>query len=119
MALWASLQPEIRRIVFQAALSQSPVLRASVLAAVCRDWQDFFERSTFNDLALASGDLYAFSSVIKRNAARLGYIRTLRLRINLMQYSIPFNQSEPDIKANTNPSDDASLVDHGGLVLLS
>ncbi|KAF5538329.1 f-box domain-containing protein [Fusarium mexicanum] len=102
MALWASPQPEIRRIVFPAALSQSPVLRASVLAAVCREWQDFFERSTFKDLALASGDLYAFASAIQRNAARLGYIRTLRLRINLMPYSIPFNQSEPYFKADTN-----------------
>ncbi|KAF5624955.1 hypothetical protein F52700_9330 [Fusarium sp. NRRL 52700] len=87
MASWTSLPPEVRRMVFQAAISRSPSLAAPVLATVSREWQDFFERSTFKDLALTDGDLYTFASVIKRDANRLGYIRTLRLRINLMPYN--------------------------------
>lgn len=85
MASWNSLPPEIRQMVLQ--ISQSPSLTAPVLATVCRDWQDFFERSTFKDLALTNGDLYTFASAIRANVTRLGYIRTLRLRINLMPYS--------------------------------
>ncbi|KAF5613650.1 uncharacterized protein FTJAE_13860 [Fusarium tjaetaba] len=57
MASWNSLPPEIRRMVFQASLSQSPNPTAPdptapVLATVSREWQDFFERSTFKDLAV-------------------------------------------------------------------
>ncbi|KAF5699332.1 hypothetical protein FMUND_14813 [Fusarium mundagurra] len=89
MASWKSLPLEIRRMVFQSALSLSPSPTTPVLATVSREWQEFFERSTFRDLALTSGDLYAFASAIKGkgNVTRLGYIRTLRLRINLMPYS--------------------------------
>ncbi|EWG45017.1 hypothetical protein FVEG_05962 [Fusarium verticillioides 7600] len=87
MASWNSLPPEIRRMVFQTCVFRSPFPKASSLATVSREWQDFFERSTFKDLALDNGDLYAFASAIKSNVTRLGYIRTLRLRINLTLYS--------------------------------
>lgn len=87
MASWNSLPPEIRQMVLQYTSSHSSFPTAPVLATVSRDWQDFFERSTFKDLALANDDLYVFASAIRANVTRLGYIRTLRLRINLMPYN--------------------------------
>ncbi|KAF5596612.1 hypothetical protein FPANT_4281 [Fusarium pseudoanthophilum] len=72
MTSWNSLPPEIRRIVLQAALRTPVPTAASVLATVSREWQDFFERSIFKDLALENDDLYAFASAIKSNVTRLG-----------------------------------------------
>ncbi|KAG4288729.1 hypothetical protein FPRO06_03551 [Fusarium proliferatum] len=72
MASWNSLPPEIRQMVLQSAISQSPSPTAPVLASVSRNWQDFFERSTFKDLALTNGDLYVFASAIRGNVTRLG-----------------------------------------------
>ncbi|KAF5716668.1 hypothetical protein FGLOB1_2474 [Fusarium globosum] len=72
MASWNSLPPEIRQMVLQSAISQSPYPTTPVLATVSQDWQDFFERSTFKDLALTNGDLYVFASAIRANVTRLG-----------------------------------------------
>ncbi|KAF4442622.1 F-box domain-containing [Fusarium acutatum] len=130
MASWTSLPPEIRRMVFQAALSRNPFPTAPVLATVSREWQDFFERSTFKDLALTNGDLCTFASAIKGNVFRLGYIRTLRLRINLMPYSSRLqgtNESATNITQNNRIFTQAIAVllkvlslwrgDYGGLEL--
>ncbi|KAF4948848.1 hypothetical protein FGADI_9338 [Fusarium gaditjirri] len=93
MASWNSLPPEIRRMVLQST-PNCPFPTAPVLATVSREWQGFFERITFQDLALTNGELYAFASAIKGNAIQLGYIKTLRLRINLMPY-------DPSLKGKT------------------
>ncbi|KAF4495405.1 hypothetical protein FAGAP_8471 [Fusarium agapanthi] len=116
MASWTSLPPEIRRMVLQAVISPSPSPTTPVLATVSREWQDFFERSTFKDLALTNGDLYAFASAIKRNTTRLGYIRTLRLRINLMPYS---NRLQGTAESATNITQNNRIFTQAIAVLLN
>ncbi|CCT63701.1 uncharacterized protein FFUJ_05145 [Fusarium fujikuroi IMI 58289] len=115
MASWNSLPPEIRQMVLQSAISQSPFPTTPVLATVSRDWQDFFERSTFKDLALTNGDLYVFASAIRGNVTRLGYIRTLRLRINLMPYS---SRSKEKTESATNITQNNRIFTQALAVLL-
>lgn len=94
---WDSFPPEIRLLILRyLALDferKDPVTgysltRAPSLATVSRDWQSFFERETFQRIAIDSPDLPAFSKVVRgKNAIRLGYIRNLHLRIRLAEYT--------------------------------
>ena len=93
---WSHLPPEIRlRILKLVAQDHEPkgnVGAASVApyAAVCPEWQFFFEQITFNYLILGNSTLEAFKKVVGGSKKiRLGYIRHLWLRIKLPKYSCP------------------------------
>ncbi|KAI7770966.1 hypothetical protein LZL87_004753 [Fusarium oxysporum] len=120
MASWNSLPPEVHRMVLQSAIPRKktpncPFPTAPVLATVSREWQDFFERRTFKDLALTNSDLYAFAKAVKSDVSRLGYIRTLRLRINLMPYSFRL-RGKPE--SATNATHNNQIFTHAMAVLL-
>lgn len=86
---WYSLPPEIRLLLLDwiRLIYLDWGLRLSLLAAVCREWQRFFEQEMFRYLALTSADLHKFLLCVQgRGIARLDYIRNLRIGIRLKSY---------------------------------
>lgn len=98
---WFRLPGEIQLMVWEAIIAQSktypkPTLPSSAqatgnhsigrLASVCQDWQEFFERHTFQRLALAQDHLPMLQEVVERRAVRLTYIRNISLRLRLPEY---------------------------------
>ncbi|QPC78701.1 hypothetical protein HYE68_009453 [Fusarium pseudograminearum] len=95
---WRLLPPEIRLltlrcIVPQYGLKETTIERgfprASLLATVSREWQDFFEKETFRRMDLEAADLCAFSRmVLGENVIRLNYITNVLLTIKLATYTL-------------------------------
>jgi len=69
---WDSLPKEIRLLIFK-ALTQDGCTLAR-LATVSREWRTEFERYNFARIKLTPSRLVAFSSMIYRNRALVGYI---------------------------------------------
>ncbi|KAF4445500.1 F-box domain-containing protein [Fusarium austroafricanum] len=93
MASWDSLPSEIRLMVLRCIAPRTKnheceFPSAPILATVSQEWKGFFERNTFQNLALDNTDLHAFSSAVRgENVVRLDYIKKLRVRVNLLTYT--------------------------------
>ncbi|KAL5083221.1 hypothetical protein Trisim1_001885 [Trichoderma cf. simile WF8] len=85
---WACLPVEIHHEIL--SLVGLPWMgrryKVAKFAAVCREWQAFFETCLFRRLVLDSNSLGEFDAIIKRHDIRLAYIRKLWLRIQLPSY---------------------------------
>lgn len=97
---WNILPQELRCLILETIIDESRDLRleacqpqhggASIghLASVCRDWQPFFEKSTFRRIVLDVQDLPKFAEAMQGiKGARLNYIRRLWFRIKLAKYN--------------------------------
>ena len=94
---WRSLPPEIRLLILECiipryGLEETTTDRgfppASLLATVCKEWQNFFERRTFRRMDLRATDLQAFSkTVLGENAIRLNYMSSVSLTIKLATFT--------------------------------
>ncbi|UKZ75970.1 hypothetical protein TrVFT333_003666 [Trichoderma virens FT-333] len=105
-ASWAILPVEIRQMIL--SLVGLPISRrrynspgaskVARYAAVCREWQVFFETRTFRRLVLDHDSLDEFNAIVRRDDTRLGYIRKLWLRVQLSKYECP-HCDEPEDEA--------------------
>ncbi|KAF4947418.1 hypothetical protein FSARC_13966 [Fusarium sarcochroum] len=96
-ASWKSLPPEIRLLTLRCIIPQYGIKettthrgfpRASLLATVSKEWQDFFERETFRRMDLEATDLFTFSrTILGQNVVRLNYITNILLTIKLATYT--------------------------------
>jgi hypothetical protein len=93
---WTSMPIEVRRMILSHLgipnLGRRPSgsgPKVARFAAVCREWQDYFEPRLFRRLVLDPESLDRFDSIIKRRDVRLGNIRKLWLRIKLSKYKCP------------------------------
>jgi hypothetical protein len=94
---WASLPVEVRQRIL--SLVSSPISgrrnnglgspKVARFTTVCWEWQVFFETCTFRRLVLDPDSLGEFDAIIRRHDARLGYIRKLWLRVQLLKYQCP------------------------------
>jgi len=81
---WGSLPPEIRHLILECIIPKYGLKetttnrgfpRASLLATVSKEWQRFFERVTFLNMALEGIDLYPFCRCFYgENVIRLNYL---------------------------------------------
>ncbi|KAF4472974.1 F-box domain-containing [Fusarium albosuccineum] len=86
MLPWHSLPAEVRMLTLGQVICVST--RVAPYASVCRDWQCFFEKHTFQQLVLDTPALSTFAKFVKGNKAhRLSYIKHVILRIQLSNYS--------------------------------
>ena len=96
-SFWRSLPPEIRLSILECiipryGLEETTTDRgfppASLLATVCKEWQDFFERRTFRRMDLRATDLQAFSkTILGENVTRLNYITNVSLTVKLATFT--------------------------------
>ncbi|VUC21925.1 unnamed protein product, partial [Clonostachys rosea] len=101
---WTSLPVEIRQLILSHV--SLPILwkrnsdqhppRVARFASVCREWQVFFETCTFRRLVLDTDSLELFSTMIRRDPARLRYMRNIWLRIQLPSYGCPSCETPED-----------------------
>ncbi|KAL7953493.1 hypothetical protein V8C34DRAFT_318125 [Trichoderma compactum] len=78
MAKWKDLPPELKHQVFEVILSTWPKASTAMYAAVCREWQHFFEKRTFRKLVLNYSCLDDFRQIAR---GREGIIKHIWLRI--------------------------------------
>ncbi|KAK2589739.1 hypothetical protein QQS21_012578 [Conoideocrella luteorostrata] len=94
---WVTLPVEIRQMILSLLVLPISSKRYNGLAqpgvaqfaTVCREWQVFFESCTFRRLVLDFDSLAEFNAIIRRDDARLRYIRKLWLRVQLSKYECP------------------------------
>ncbi|KAK4082833.1 uncharacterized protein Triagg1_1723 [Trichoderma aggressivum f. europaeum] len=101
MAKWKDLPPELKHQVFEVILSTRPKASTANYAAVCREWQDFFERRTFRKLVLN----YSCLDDFRQNArGREDIIKHIWLRIQPPKWECFFccNRLEPSEQLTRN-----------------
>ncbi|KAH6877244.1 hypothetical protein B0T10DRAFT_520287 [Thelonectria olida] len=81
-ASWSSLPPELRNDILARILNGATNL--SSCAAVCTEWQDFLENSTFSRLDISASDLDDFDKCM--NARRRELISHICLAIRVPAY---------------------------------
>lgn len=94
---WASLPVEVRHMILSLVglpISKKPYdglgfPKVARFATVCWEWQVFCETRTFRRLVLNSDSLGEFDAIARRDDTRLGYIRKLWLRVQLLRYECP------------------------------
>ena len=95
---WTSLPVEIRQMILRLVCPPIPgrphkgspgSSKVARFAAVCQEWQVFFEACTFRRLVVDPDSVDEFDAVMKRDDTRLGYIRKLWLRVQLPKYDCP------------------------------
>ncbi|KAK1238014.1 hypothetical protein MKX08_002593 [Trichoderma sp. CBMAI-0020] len=92
---WASTPAEVRRLILGFVCLPRPGEHCNDLgfpkvarfASVCSEWQAFFEARLFRRLVLNPDSVDAFDAIIRRKGVRLGYIRKLWLRVELINYN--------------------------------
>ena len=75
--------------------NQHPEAR-SRYAAVCKEWQFFFERKNFFTLVLDQDRLQDFEIFVSGNERRRDYVQGLVLRIKLEEYDCTTCESSED-----------------------
>lgn len=90
---WSILPAELRLLILECVVESNDTpehCSLAPLASVCEEWQSFFEKHTFRQLTINQRALPAFErAVAGPNAARLVYVRHVRLHLRLPGYKCP------------------------------
>ncbi|ORY68316.1 uncharacterized protein BCR38DRAFT_455344 [Pseudomassariella vexata] len=99
--LWSRLPHELRYMVFEYLSSDESInagetsQRLSDYAAICKEWQKFFEKETFRHLRLHQDDLENFERIV--HSDRRDLVNHLWLRLELRNYDCnQCNERESD-----------------------
>lgn len=88
---WDLLPVELRRMVLErryandthsSSLEQHN--KPSTLATVCREWSNFFEEKTFQNLTLHQSDVAEFGKLVQ--GGRRSFVKWIWLRLELPEY---------------------------------
>ncbi|KAM0330028.1 hypothetical protein ACHAQA_004198 [Verticillium albo-atrum] len=100
MANWSQIPREVRHMVFDQLVLMKGYYCMHVYtrySLVCKEWWMFFEPVVYERLVLNQNDLFDFDRLaIARNKVRLGYVRHVWLRIELIQYNCKRCQAPED-----------------------
>ncbi|KAI8626437.1 hypothetical protein F5Y19DRAFT_478553 [Xylariaceae sp. FL1651] len=87
-ARWSSLPPEVRLMILEIVVTHSRKYhQQSACAAVCREWQYFFEKHIFHRIILHQSDIHEFSQLfLPQQQRRWQVLKHIWLRIELPRY---------------------------------
>ena len=82
---WLRFPPELQLMILNYLVESAELeSQASVYAAVCRQWQEFFEPVLFKRLILHQSDIKKFGDIVQ--GERVAFVKWVWLRLELPAY---------------------------------